>query len=164
MTFMPYDDAGAQSTIKMDARRWGYHLKARGAASGFGALMRLVKSVFGVAMAMAALSLWVLPGSMVSVDLLAMKAGATIALLMLAVICWQGSRGSKEPEIHIDFIRQEVRVMEIMGREEKLKTLYRFSELGDMYVEDHALHLVTSAGETLAVLQLDQETESFLRR
>ncbi|WP_147125220.1 hypothetical protein [Shimia ponticola] len=145
----------------MDNTKWGYRLPSRFGHNGLAALGRLLQGVFAKALVFAALALWLMPGSSFDMDLIAMKGGVTVGLLMLAIACYRNSK-ARPPEVHVDLIRKEVRVVERSGRKSLLKKFYRFSDLGAMYVRDHALHLHAPEGEILAVLKLDPDVETQL--
>lgn len=142
--------------------RWSAHLRGRDSARGFSTLARIFKATFGLAAGMAALSLWILPGSAVSVDLMAMKGAVTILLSMLCVVALQSSLSDVQPEIQVDFEKREVRVLDVDGIHEVVRCVYKFDELGEMRVEDQALHLFAEDGKRLALLELDAATEARL--
>ncbi|MEL6610271.1 MAG: hypothetical protein AAFO93_15285 [Pseudomonadota bacterium] len=157
MSFTSFEESAA-GQVRMDNYRWGYRLHARFGADGLGALIRWVQGLFGMAAMIAAVGIWLWPGSSFEADLLAMKGAVTLALVVMSVVWLRRSRDTRAPEIHVDLIRQEVRVMD----REHLKQLFRFSDLGAMYVKDHALHLHAPEGHKLAVLDLDPATEARL--
>ncbi|MEM9438171.1 MAG: hypothetical protein AAGA15_14125 [Pseudomonadota bacterium] len=137
-------------------RSWTpYRFKADEAVDGSAIVAQLARAVFGVAAAVAGLSLWIVPGSDFSLDLVAMKIAVTAVLWMLAIALWRASQEGGPREIHIDFERQEVRVVALKGASEKLQKVYLFSELGSMEIENQALHLYTEDGERLAVMPLE---------
>ncbi|MEM9350721.1 MAG: hypothetical protein AAGA47_10695 [Pseudomonadota bacterium] len=145
-----------KAPAEKNRRSWTpYRFKADQAADGFDLLARLAKAVFGIAAAVAGLSLWIVPGSDFSVDIVAVKVTITAGLWVLAALLWRSSRDGEPREIHIDFERQEVRVVAVCGGKETPRKVYSFSELGSMEIEDNALHLYTEAGQRLAVMPLD---------
>lgn len=146
--------------VSAEAQSWDHVIKGR---QDIFDVFRLVQAIFGIACAVAALSLWVLPGSSFALDLMAVKGAFTAALIMLAALLWQASRRQAAPEVHIDFVRSEVRVMEREGREERLKRRYGFAELTKMDVEDGMLTLVAPDGQILAMVPIDMATEAALR-
>ncbi len=150
----------AQGHVRFDALSWGYRMYQRVGADGLAAIGRMVKAVFGVAALIAALSLWLVPGSDLTLDMLATKGAVSAALVMCAAVLWRGSRVIVEPEVHVDLIRSEVRLVDRVGKREVLRRIFRFCELGAMFVEDHALHIYTVEGTKLAVLDLDPAAEA----
>ncbi|MCH2078067.1 MAG: hypothetical protein MK180_14520 [Rhodobacteraceae bacterium] len=125
-------------------------------------LLRLAQSILGVSAAVAALSLWVVPGSSLGADVFAMKVAVSLAFAMLAAVLLQPGKLGAEPEIHVDFAREQVSVVHVEGGVEFPQRQYRFDELGSMQVRNHRLHLFTPEGVRLAVLDLDPETEQHL--
>ena len=160
MSFADFEKS-ARGAVRMDIMQWGYRLHSRFGHDGLASLGRMVQSVISKAAVFSALALWIIPGSSFEMDLVAMKGAVTVGLLMLAIACHRNSK-VEPPEVHVDMIRKEVRVIERSGRRSLLKKLYRFGDLGAMYVRHHALHLHTPEGDILAVLKLDPDVEARL--
>ncbi|MEM1234437.1 MAG: hypothetical protein AAGH70_09945 [Pseudomonadota bacterium] len=162
MAFINLDQDGMPK-VSTQAKSWGYLMKARGGVDGMAVVARLVRRGLSVSALVAAASLWFLPGSDASIDLVAMKGAITIFLVMVTIFLWRSSHTEMEAEIHVDFVREEVRLVDVAGGIERLRKLYSFAELGAMHVEDHALHLFTEDGRRLAVLELDPSVEAMLQ-
>ena len=158
MSFADFEQS-ARGNVRMDIMRWGYKLHAQLGRDGIGNLGRFLQRVFAKAALGAAAALWVLPGSNLGLDVVAMKGGVSVGLIILAVVWLRASR-KPAPEVHIDRIKQEIRVVERVGRRAHLKKHYSFAQIGRMYVQHQKLHLHDAAGKSLTVLALDPASEA----
>lgn len=154
-------DAQERDRLEIDAGRWSRLLRSREQQDGVANIGRTVQNFGALVAGLAALGLWVVPGSDLSLDLFAMKAALTIFLLMLAVALRSGGQRG-DAEVQLDFMRKELRVVDCGASGEVLRKLYRFSDLGAMKIENNALHVQTKDGAQLAVFDLDAETEALL--
>ena len=140
--------------VRGEERKWGYVLHGRFGADALTLLADAVRKIFAYSLHFSAGALWLWPGSNWAADLIAMKVAVAVALVIMAMILLL-KRAEKAPEVHVDVVRKEVRVIERNGRKKTLQRYFRFSDLADIYVQDHALHLIDTKGAPLAVIALD---------
>lgn len=125
-------------------------------------VLRPARLVLGFSAAAAAASLWLFPGSNLGADVFAMKIAVSVVFAMAAVLLLQNTASCTEPEIHVDFNRNEVRLVHLEGHEDSLQRVIPFDELGAMQVRDRSLHVFTADGDRLAILELNEATERLL--
>ncbi|MEL6548803.1 MAG: hypothetical protein AAFQ54_01015 [Pseudomonadota bacterium] len=153
MTYTSMENTGTASKVE-DFAAWSTHLSGK-QADGFGALTRIIQGVFGVAACAAALSLWLVPGSDLGLDMMALKGALTCGLVIVGFVLWRDGREERS-EVEVDFEAREVRVMGQHRGQAKLRKRYDFSELGAFDVVDGALFIRNKEGQPLAVVPLEK--------
>ena len=158
MSFASFEET-VRGQVRMDPMRWGYCLYAALSTDAMSSLVRGAQSLLGKAMAAAAVALWLWPGSSIEMDIVAFKAALSVGLLMMSVSLLAASM-LRLQEVHIDTRRHEVRIVERIGNHRRTLERHAFSDLGAMYVQNHALYLHTKDGELLTVMDLAPEVEA----
>jgi len=154
MSFADFE-AQAREQVRMEPQSWGYRLFASLDAATPAILAIWIQQFLGAAALFSAAALWLMPGSSFDMDLMALKGAISAGLLMLGVAWLRKQPSVQQLEVHIDLLRKEVRLVSAQGREQKLRHLYRFSELGDMTVRNGSLLLQCPKGYALAEVALD---------
>ncbi len=92
-------------------------------------MVRGGQSLLGAALMLAAVGLWIMPGSNVSSDVMLMKLALSVTAAGIGISLTHQSKTSKEPEIEIDTVRREVRIVQRSRKGvENLKRM-KFSDL-----------------------------------
>ncbi|MEL6915553.1 MAG: hypothetical protein AAFP13_13730 [Pseudomonadota bacterium] len=160
MTYTAMDDTAA--TIHADdLAAWGTTVSGR-SADGMGALTRLIQMLFGAGAAVAALSLWIVPGSDLGPDMVALKGALTCGLVIVAFVLWRDGRADGNA-VEVDFENREVRLMAEDGETPTVRASYSFSELGAFKVVDGALYIHDRDARLLTVLPLEPDVAASLR-
>lgn len=74
-------------------------------------VMRAVQRLFGAALTLAAIGIWIGPGSSWEADLMLFKLVLSLTALIAGFGLMQSSAGPAKPEVEIDTIRREVRLV-----------------------------------------------------
>lgn len=92
-------------------------------------MVRGGQSLLGAALMLAAVGLWIMPGSNVSSDVMLMKLALSVTAAGIGISLTHQSKTSKEPEVEIDTVRREVRIVQRSRKGvENLKRM-KFSDL-----------------------------------
>lgn len=102
---------------------WGLILRSGGSWRTVAArLCESLLGIFGVGLGLLALSLWIVPGALLSHDVLGMKAVLTTFLAMGGVLLLRFSNQGLCTEVHLDRLRGEIRVV-ARNRAQRLRLL-----------------------------------------
>ena len=102
-------------------------------------VMRGVQGVVGVALVMTAVGLWIAPGTTWTHDLLLMKLMVSILVGLTGVAMVQSFIRPKAPQVEIDTIRHEVRLVRTRGKDRFVLDRCRFADL--TLVENSGTHV-----------------------
>ena len=102
-------------------------------------VMRGVQGVVGVALVMTAVGLWIAPGTTWTHDLLLMKLMVSVLVGLIGVAMVQGFIRPKAPQVEIDTIRHEVRLVRTRGKDRFVLDRCRFADL--TLVENSGTHV-----------------------
>ncbi len=120
--------------------------------------MRAVQRFLGVSLSVAALGLWLVPvGAGGSAEVLS-KLMVTVLLGFVGAALWQSGAPHPVPEIEIDLVRREVRLVRFYGETRSLVTRRRFSDLTGAAFQGRNVQLWDEAGDLLAELTLPDDT------
>lgn len=124
------------------------------ATSGQRFMMRTVQRLFGASLSIAALCLWVLPiGTDSSAEILC-KMLVTIILGASGAALWQNGSPLPAPELEIDIVRREVRLVRWYGETRTLVTRCQFCDLSTVEFDGHDVRLWDADGDMIADLRL----------
>ena len=94
---------------EVDETYWGYIIRSTERPSALIGLLQGVSFLFGLALLIATMGLWIVPGSITGGAAVAMKFGMTVFTGGASIFClWFASRGTLS-EVHIDTRLAEVR-------------------------------------------------------
>lgn len=129
-------------------------LRTRG---GHRMLWRGAKRVVGASFSLAALALWLVPaGAGDSAEMLS-KLIATLILGVVGATFWQAGAPAPAPEIEIDMIRREVRLVRWYGKTKSLVTRHRFADLSGADFQRRNVQLWDKSGNLLADLTMPDD-------
>ena len=92
-------------------------------------MVRGGQSLLGAALMLAAVGLWIMPGSNVSSDVMLMKLALSVTAAGIGISLTHQSKTSKEPEIEIDTVRREVRIVQRSHKGAETLKRMKFSDL-----------------------------------
>ena len=152
------DVAGAEPpSFSIAETYWGYIIQARSAPPVAVILLQVLAWALGLSLAVAAAGVWVLPQTADAVELLPLRAGASLIFgAFAALLLWFASRGT-EAELQVDTAQGELR--EIVRNRAGRPTLlgrYGFDAIGGVFIDRKA------GGRALLVLRY-QNTAQILQ-
>lgn len=118
-------------------------------------LARSIKTVIGMTLIVLSMTLWVAPMVAVEGDLIMMKLGLSLFLGFLGLAVMQIGQVKSDPEVEIDTIRREVRLVRGYGRQRRVLGRTAIRDLGKANVDDDMVRLHTANGTLLAEVSLD---------
>ncbi|MEL7097981.1 MAG: hypothetical protein AAGM84_04055 [Pseudomonadota bacterium] len=126
---------------------------------GARAIVRLLLTMLGVGLVIAALMLWVMPGSSFDADLLLMKGVLSVTM---GAAGWAAlSAGRTRPvarEIEVDLVRREVRVVQRRPSGDSVEHVCAFRDLGRAETAHGVVGLWDADGVHLADVALRDRT------
>ena len=127
------------------------------ASNGERLMLRGAQRFLGVSLSVAALAMWLIPiGAGGTAELLS-KIMFTLVLGFAGAAFWQAGTPRPAPEIEIDMIRREVRLVRWYGETKSLVTRRRFADLTGAVFEGRDVQLWDRDGELLADITLPDE-------
>ncbi|MEP4195363.1 MAG: hypothetical protein ABJL99_06970 [Aliishimia sp.] len=134
------------------------------ATGGQRLILRAIQRLLGASFSIAALFLWLLPvGNGGTAEILC-KLMVTLVLGFSGAALWQAGTPTPAPELEIDLVRREVRLVRWYGETKSLITRRRFSDLRGAKFDGRDVQLWDQNGELLADLTLpDLEAAKSLR-
>lgn len=135
------------------------------ARSGHRLFLRTAQRMCGASLSTAALGLWLVPVGAGSTAEVLSKIMITLVLGFAGAALWQSGAPTPSPEIEIDMIRREVRVVRWYGETKSLVTRCRFCDLSGATIAGRDVKLWDEGGDLLADLTLpDAALAHSLRR
>ena len=117
--------------------------------------IRSAKTVGGMTLIVAARGLWIAPTTIGDGELVIMKLGLSLFLGFAGLAVMQRSYRKPAPEIEIDTIRREVRLVRGYGRQRRVLGRMSIRDLGKAELCEDAVRLNTANGTFLAEVPLD---------
>jgi len=111
---------------------------------------RSAQRLGGVALLLAALGLWVMPGMSFDADLALFKLGVSVVLGFAGLAIMQAGRVRRAIEIEIDTVRREVRLVRGRGRGKALVSRTSIADLGPAEIHGNMARLWTENGALVA--------------
>ena len=100
-----------KATVTTDETNWGYVIRSPDSNRALAVIKRFLASGFGFLLLLAAIGLWVLPGSIQTQDVVGFKiAVSSMMAIFAAVILWHASQTTKY-EFQVNLERRELRVV-----------------------------------------------------
>ncbi|THH38293.1 hypothetical protein E4Z66_01605 [Aliishimia ponticola] len=144
-----------QGYIGKDAPTRQVTMTARG---GTRALIRTAQRFLGVTLSVAALSLLLLPfGAETTAEIL-LKLMFALVLGFVGAALWQAGGRVAAPELEIDVVRREVRLIRGFGPSRSIVTRRRFRDLGAVKTQDHSVSFWDADQELLAEVTIADDT------
>lgn len=115
---------------------WGYILRANKANRSQVILLQWSTAFLGVSLLLAALGLWVLPGSTVASDVLGFKLGLTTVILVLGMLMVRFASNGTNYEVQVDSTRKELReaLRNNQGKARIMKRI-KFEDMDAVYID-----------------------------
>lgn len=120
---------------------------ARMVSRGLGRLL-------GTSLILAALGLWLISVDGLGPEASLFRLAISLTLGFAGLGLWQAGGRRLAPEIEIDMIRREVRLVRIGGNQRVLLARCKFTELARAELEGHLVRIWDSAGNFLAEVEL----------
>ena len=98
-------------------------------------MMRGGQSLLGGALILAAIGLWIMPGSEFSSEVMLMKLGLSLTAAGIGISLAHQGKSEKLPEVQIDTIRREVRLVRVKGVQKDVIKTCKFADLDRAEVE-----------------------------
>jgi hypothetical protein len=98
-------------------------------------MMRGGQNILGVSLMLAAVGLWVMPGSDLSSDVLLMKLALSLTAVGVGLSLAQQGKPQSMPEVQIDTIRREVRLVRAKGAIKEVIKTCKFADLDRAEIE-----------------------------
>lgn len=102
-------------------------------------MMRGGQSLLGAALIIAAVGLWVMPGSEFSSDVMLMKLVLSLTAVCIGIMLTQQAKTPVTPEVEIDTVRREIRLVRRTGEQLECVKSCKFSDLDR--AEVHGTHV-----------------------
>ena len=131
--YAPAQNSGIEETY------WGYVLTDPEDATGASSVSRAAALLGAVSFALAALTMWLMPGTLFSGAIMLSKAGLSLAFVAIAITLFRYSEREAAPEIQIDTGLGEIREVARTktGRQVAVSRI-SFGEVGGIYVDRSA--------------------------
>lgn len=122
--------------VRIDDTYWGCIIRSYAGTHSASHIIRWLSGFVGLALVFAALGFWVLPGSLLSADIMVMKFASSASLCMSGFLfLWFSSQQTRR-EVHIDRARGELReaLRNSRGNAFMLRR-YAFEDIGSVFLE-----------------------------
>lgn len=129
---------------------------ALNARDGMPSVIRVVQRFGGVAMSVAGLALLVLPFGASSTTEILCKIMVALVFGFAGAALWQAGSPVEAPEIEVDMVRREIRLMRWRGQTAQLVRRSHFGELARAEIDGRSVRLWTAEGNLLADLTLPE--------
>lgn len=168
-------DAAAEVALntRLDDTYWGYVLRTEANPGIAILMMQAIAGAVGILFILAALAFWLLPGAILSGDVMVLKLVASGLCLVLGGILLRYASSGAQPELHIDQSRCEVRVVTRNGRgRTRMVGRYAFEDITNVRVrpdgEDEVMGLLLlelgSPEDVILAARAPEHQLSILRR
>jgi|HotLakDrversion3_2_1075589.scaffolds.fasta_scaffold02170_2 hypothetical protein len=155
------DGSGGPGKVRVEQTPWGFILPGRFRQGAVMPLLRAVAVFLGVSFVFGAVGLWVVPGSSYAADIILMKVLISMTCLYVGVVLIQVGEEVGKPEVHLDTLRREVRLVErARNGSGKLLGLHPFADLSGLELKGNRLIIHNREGELLASVELESEERS----
>ena len=133
------DQVDAQIFTRVDETYWGYVLRTEAKPNAKLIVKQMLAGMLGLSFIFAALGFWVLPGAILTGDVLVLKSAmSAICIIIGAILLWYASAGV-HPEIQFDQSRCELRVMTRNTKgHTRLVARYKFEDVAKVRVQRDA--------------------------
>lgn len=118
---------------------WGYIIRSENCDRSFAIMLQWASAFLGISLLVAAFGLWVLPGSMVSSDIVGFKLGISSLMVVLGMaLVWFASHGTFY-EVQIDLARMELReVLRNNRGAARVQNRIKFEDIDAVYIDRSA--------------------------
>lgn len=124
-------------------------------------MVRGSQNLLGAALVLSAIGLWVMPGSDFSGDVLLMKLVLSLTAAIIGIALVQQGKSPAKPEIEVDTIRREIRLVRREGKTMECIKQCKFSDLDRAEVQGAHVTLWAKGNVMLAEIAL---TDPQMRR
>ncbi len=107
--FAAFEAQRRPATVSKDETFWGYIIRDNHRAGTTEILMKWLAALIGVAMLVAGVGMWVMPGSAVAADMLQIKIGLTAFMALVGLSLIRFSSYGNTYEVQIDLNARELR-------------------------------------------------------
>jgi hypothetical protein len=104
------DDRGA--TLRISETYWGYIVRERAPEQDRHLLRNSILIFLGAVLMVVGLGQWILPGSLLTTDVLPIKMALTAVLMSMGLGCFHSVQGPRHVEVQVDTSLRELRVVE----------------------------------------------------
>ncbi|MEH6392870.1 MAG: hypothetical protein V7763_14540 [Sulfitobacter sp.] len=134
-------------------------LSTGGTVSGTRSILRLMQRLVGVSLLMASSGLWLAPGANWNNEVMLMKMALSAISLLVGVWLILSGQKPAAPEIQIDTVRREVRLVRPgpLGADLLLQKC-RFSDLSKVKREDRVLRFWDEKGDFIADVYIGHQS------
>ncbi len=127
---------GPLARVSVTETWWGYVIRNEREISGGRRLLTILAGLLAVAFAVSGVALWMAPTSLLSGDVLLMKAGGSSLMALIAALFARLATEDPVVEIQVDCRRAELReVSRRAGDRTRLLGCYRFEEIGGLFFD-----------------------------
>jgi hypothetical protein len=102
-------------------------------------MVRGGQSLLGAALILAAVGLWIMPGSEFSGDVMLMKLVLSLTAAFIGIMLTQQAKTPATPEVEIDTVRREIRLVRRNGKQFECVQSCKFADLDR--AEVHGAHV-----------------------
>lgn len=122
--------------VRIDDTYWGCIIRSYAGTKSASYIVRWLSGFIGLSLVFAAIGFWVLPGSLLSADVVVMKFASSASLCMSGFLfLWFASQQTRR-EVHVDRSRRELReaLRNSRGNAYMLRR-YSFDDIGSVFLE-----------------------------
>lgn len=115
---------------------WGYIIRSQTRERSATILLQWLSAILGVSLIIAALGLWVLPGSSMSQDVLGFKLGLTMMFVACGMaLIWFASHGTSY-EVQLDLSRRELReALRNKSGKARVQNRLKFEDIDAVFID-----------------------------
>lgn len=127
---------GGVARVSVTETWWGYVIRNEREISAGRRLLTIVSGFIAIAFALSSVALWLAPATVLSGDIIVMKAGGSSLMALLALLFAWLATEDPVVEIQVDCRRAELReVVRRAGDETRLLGRYGFEEIGGIFFD-----------------------------
>ena len=127
---------GALARVSVTETWWGYVIRNEREISAARRMVTIVAGLLAVAFAVSSVALWMAPTSLLSGDVVLMKAGGSSLMALIALLFARFATEDPVVEIQVDCRKSELReVVRRTGDETRLLGRYGFEEIGGLFFD-----------------------------
>ncbi len=129
-------DDGASSRVSVTETWWGYVIRNEREITAGRRMLTIVSGLLAIAFALSSVALWMAPTSLLSGDVLLLKAGGSSLMALISLLFARAATEDPVVEIQVDCRRSELReVVRRVGDETRLLGRYGFEEIGGIFFD-----------------------------